>query len=173
MRYLIQDVTLSGFKTTIQLGIRWHSGAATEHHIPRGTQRTAEGIIAAIRQAVEQQHSDTQIAVMLNARGWTTARCHAFTAARIKELRRLYHIPRGDAKRPDRYPDGQRADGLYTVRKASELLNWSISTIHKWCHQGILESCQDAPNAPRWVKLIPEQIANLRNPHNPWDPNML
>jgi hypothetical protein len=173
VRYLIRDVTLQGLETTIHIGIRWQTGAVTEHVIPRGTLRTADKIITAIREAVAQQQSDAQIAQTLNARGWRTARRHAFTSERVKELRHLYHIPRGDNQSPARYPSGQRADGLYTVRRASELLNWSISTIHKWCRRGILDSLQKAPGSPVWVKLTPEKIAELRNSQNPWDPSIL
>lgn len=90
VRYLIRDVTLQGLETTIHIGIRWQTGAVTEHVIPRGTLRTADKIITAIREAVAQQQSDVQIAQTLNARGWRTARRHAFTSERVKELRHLY-----------------------------------------------------------------------------------
>jgi hypothetical protein len=172
LRLLIQDVTLTGQETTVHIGIRWQSGASTELQVPRGTQRTAPHIVDRIRQLAEDQYSDEQIAESLNQAGLTTARCHRFTAPRVKELRRLYHIARGDSKRPDRYPTGQRADGRYSVRKTSELLNWSISTIHKWCRLGRLDAVQDGPGCPCWIRLTPELIAQLRNPSNPWDPNV-
>jgi hypothetical protein len=171
LRLLIKDVTLLGQETTVQIGIRWQSGATTQLQVPRGTKRTAAHIIDRIRQLADDQYSDTQIAEALNQAGLTTARCHSFTAPRVKELRSLYHIARGDSKRPDRYPNGQRADGRYTVRKTSELLNWSISTINKWCRIGRLDAVQEEKGCPYWIKLTPEIIAQLRNPTNPWDPN--
>ncbi|MGB7340848.1 MAG: recombinase family protein [Phototrophicaceae bacterium] len=171
IRYLIKDVTLLGKETTVQIGIRWQSDAITDLEIPRGTLRTADHIIHYIRDLATRHYSDEMIAQALNEKGWTTARRHSFSANRVKELRVNFHIFRGDALRPDAYPTGQRSDGLYTVRKTSEMLNWSISTIHKWCRQGILSSVQEKPNASVWIQITPEQIATLRNPNNPWDPN--
>jgi hypothetical protein len=135
--------------------------------------RTCDEIIEQMRHLAQAQYSDAHIADALNEMGFTTARRHAFTASRVKDLRLNFHIPRGDNRRPDHYPQGQRADGFYTVRKASELLNWSISTIHKWCKKGILEARQDMPHAPVWVRLDAQRIAELRNPDNPWDPTRL
>lgn len=171
VRALIKDVTLTGHETTVHVGIRWQSGAVTELNVIRGTLRTSESIITHIRQLAQQQLSDEQIAQFLNEQGYYTARRHPFTGSRVKALRSLYHISRGDARRPDVYPTGQRADGRYTVRKASELLNWSISTIHKWCKRGILDAVQEKRNTAIWVKLTPEIIAEYRHPDNPWDPN--
>lgn len=164
-------MTLLGLERSIQIGIRWQSGALSDLQIPRGTLRTSDTIIEQIRALAQNQASDEQIALVLNQAGFTTARRHPFTANRVKELRLNYHILRGDSRRPERYPIGQRADGFYTVRKASEILNWSISTIHKWCRQGLLEFQQDLPHAPVWVRLDAQKIAELRNPDNPWDPN--
>lgn len=173
VRYLIKDVTLLGLERTIQVGIRWQSGATTEVRLSRGTLRTSNEIIDRIRELAQRYQSDEQIAATLNALGWTTARRHPFTASRVKELRVNYHIARGDNRCPAHYPLGQRADGCYSVRKTSELLNWSISTIHKWCKRGILEAHQDAPQSPIWVRLDAQKIAELRHPNNPWDSSLL
>src|SRR5262245_56160830 len=59
---------------------------------------------------------------------------------------------------------GQRGDGCYSAQKAAELLNVHVSTISEWRQEGRLESIRSAPMGPRWIKLTPEIIAELRKP---------
>jgi hypothetical protein len=43
-------------------------------------------------------------------------------------------------------------------------LNVSESTVLSWCYSGRLDSLQAVPYGPRWIKLTPELIAELRKP---------
>nr|MBN1229156.1 recombinase family protein [Anaerolineae bacterium] len=155
LRFLIRDVTLLGLETTIQIGIVWQTDATTQVTIPRGTKRTDPAIIDHIRRLAAEAHSDEQIASWMNAAGYTTARCHPFTAARVHELRRLYRIDSGLSKQPRRYPSGQREDGRYTTWAAAELLDCSVETVIHWCRTGRLDALQARKNSPYWIALPP------------------
>jgi hypothetical protein len=164
LRFLIKDVTLTGHETTIHVGIRWQTEAVTELTVPRATKRTADFLIARIRQLAATHHADGEIAEVLNQAGLTTARCLPFTANRVKELRSLYSIATGCSKRPDAYVTGKRADGRYTTRAAAQLLNRPISTVNQWCRQGRLDAVQDKPHTPYWIHLTAEDMAQYRKP---------
>jgi hypothetical protein len=43
-------------------------------------------------------------------------------------------------------------------------LNVDVSTIADWCQSGRLENLRAEPAGPRWIKLTPEIIAELRKP---------
>jgi DNA invertase Pin-like site-specific DNA recombinase len=168
LRLLIKDVTLSRQDTTIQIGIRWQTEALTELSIPRpkpGGQehRTAPAVVARIRQ-LAPSHTDHQIAALLNQDGLTTGFGEPFTGRSVRWVRRQDGIPTGCPEAPSACPSGQRADGRYCTRAAAELLNVSESTIILWCQSGRLDNLQAVPHGPRWIKLTPELIADLRKP---------
>jgi len=168
LRFLIKDVTLSRQETTIQIGIRWQTEALTELDIPRPKpggeeHRTAPTVVAHVRE-LAPIHTDRQIATVLNQDGLTTGFGERFTGRSVRWVRRQYGIPTGCPEAPSACPSGQRADGRYCTRMAAELLNVSESTILSWCYTGRLDNVQAVPNGPRWIKLTPELIADLRKP---------
>ncbi len=168
LRFLIKDVTLSRQETTIQIGIRWQTEALTELSIPRPKQggeeqRTDPTVVARVRQ-LAPIHTDRQIATLLNQDGLNTGFGKPFTGHSVRWVRRQYDIPTGCPEAPSACPSGQRADGRYCTQAAAELLNVSESTIILWCHSGRLDSLQAVPYGPRWIKLTPELIAELRKP---------
>jgi transposase len=65
---------------------------------------------------------------------------------------------------PRIFPDGKRGDGRYSSQATAELLNVSIATIGNWCQSGKLDSVQAVPHGPRWIKLTPQIITQLRKP---------
>jgi len=163
LRFLIKDVTLSRRETTIHIGIRWQTEALTELEIPRPSQRTSPTVVRRIRE-LAPTHTDEQIADRLNQEGLTTGKKLPFTEKGVQWVRHKHGIPVGRSKRPDAYPNGQRADGRYSARAAAELLNVDVSTIAAWCKSGRLDGVQTKPRAPWWVNLPPEIIAELRQP---------
>lgn len=163
LRFLIKDVTLTRRETTIHLGIRWQTEALIELEIARPSQRTAPAVVERIRH-LAPTHTDQQIAARLNQEGLTTGKKHPFTQNRVQWVRHKHRISLGCSKRPDAYPNGQRADGRYSARAAAELLNVDVSTIATWCKSGRLDGVQAKPHAPWWIKLTPEIIAQLRKP---------
>ena len=172
LRLLIKDVTLTRRETTIQLGIRWQTEALTELVIPRHTRRTSPAVLERIRQ-LAPTHTDQQIAEILNQEGFTTGKKLPFIPNRVQWVRHTHGILIGPSKRPDAYPNGQRADGRYTARAAAALLNVNVSTIAAWCKSGRLDGSQARPRTPWWIKLTPEIIAELRQPSHQRKPGRL
>jgi DNA invertase Pin-like site-specific DNA recombinase len=163
LRFLIKDVTLTRCETAIHIGIRWQTEALTELEIPRPSQRTSLSVVQRIRE-LAPAHTDQQIADHLNREGLTTGKKLPFTEQAVQGVRYRHGIPLARSKRPDAYPSGQRADGRYSARAAAELLNVGVSTIANWCQSGRLDAIQAQPNCPRWIKLTPQIIAELRKP---------
>lgn len=168
LRFLVKDVTLARRDTTIYIGIRWQSEAITElsvaRPVPAGEAvRTPTAILDQIR-ILAADHTDHQIADRLNQEERPSGRGLPFTQAMVSWLRYAYRIPSACPQGPAACPTGQRGDGRYSARKAAELLNVNVSTIADWCKAGILDGLQEQPHGPRWVKLTPELIAQLRKP---------
>lgn len=161
LRCLIKDITLIGHETTIQVGIRWQTEAVTELRLPRSMKQTTPQIVDRIRELAAEHYHDEAIATTLNQAGWTTARSLAFTAERVRDLRRIYHLPTGCSWRPQDYPTGQRPDERYTTQATARLLNKTVSSINQWCRSGRLDAVQLKPGSPYWIKLTPEIIAQL------------
>ena len=168
LRFLIKDVTLTRQDNLIHLGIRWQTNALTELDIPPPqpnveSRRTPIAVIERIRHLADD-HTDRQIAVILNQADLTTRAGEPYTADKVQFVRQKYTIATGCPEAPWVCPTGQRADGRYCTRAAAELLNVCDSTVLRWCELGHLDSVQAVPNGPRWIKLTPELIAKLRKP---------
>jgi hypothetical protein len=119
--------------------------------------------VALIRQ-LAPDHTDQQVAARLNAEGLKAGLGGAFTPSKVAFIRWAYAIRTGCPESPKACPGGQRADGRYSAQKAAELLNVDVSTISEWSKSGRLDSIRSAPMSPRWIKLTPEIIAELRRP---------
>ena len=87
LRLLIEDVTLTR-GDDIRVEVRWKGGATTELHVPiplncfeaRRTSREALDQIAALA----RDHTDDQIAEILNERGIRTGTGRPFTGGRVR-----------------------------------------------------------------------------------------
>lgn len=168
LRFLIKDVTLARQENTIRIGIRWQTEALTELEIPRPlrayeVRRTDPRVVERVRQLVTA-HNDYEIADRLNEEGFTSGMGGTFTKSKVSWIRHAYEIPSQCADWPGLHPSGQRGDGRYSAKAAADLLNVTVSTIAEWCKAGRLDSVQARPRGPRWIKLTPEIIAQLRKP---------
>jgi DNA invertase Pin-like site-specific DNA recombinase len=170
LRFLIKDVALTRGEHNIHLGVRWQTGATSGTEILRRKRvdeiwRTSDIVIERVRSLVAT-HTDRQIATLLNQDGLTTGVGLAFNRVRVRRVRLKYGISTGCPEMPGIFPDGKRGDGRYSSQAAAELLNVSIATIGNWCQAGKLDSVQAVPHGPRWIKLTPEIITQLRKPFN-------
>ncbi len=161
-------MTISRQDATIQIGIRWQTEALTELNIPQpkrggGGQRTNPTVVIRVRE-LAPSHTDRQIAALLNQDGLTTGVGKRFTHYSVRWVRRQHGILTDCPEAPWACPTGQRANGRYSTQTAAELLNVCDSTILRWCESSRLDSLQAVPNGPRWIKLTPELIAELRKP---------
>ena len=168
LRFLIKDVTLTRREDDIHVGVRWQTGAVSEHAIPRRQRvneiwRTPDEVITTIRTLATHQ-TDRQIAAQLNDEGLTTGTGREFDRIRVRRVRLKYDIPAGCPEMPDPREDQPRGDGRYSAKAAARLLNVSIGTINQWCQNGKLESLQAVPGSPHWITLTPEIITQLGKP---------
>jgi DNA invertase Pin-like site-specific DNA recombinase len=93
LRLLLADVTLTRQENDVLVQLRWVTNEVQTWTVPlpqRGA-RTAQEIVARIRK-LASTHTDADIAVILNAEGYRTARGKAFTASRVSSLRRTHRI---------------------------------------------------------------------------------
>jgi DNA invertase Pin-like site-specific DNA recombinase len=166
--YLIKDVTLSRGETLVRVAIRWQTEACTVLEVPRPKRsyemrRTDPVVIDRIK-ALATEHTDRQIAALLDQQGFRSGTGSQFTQNIVKQLRYMYSIVSLCPEGPVACAGGYRADGRCSAKTAAELLNVNVSTIAHWCESGTLDGIQSAPHAPWWIKLTPEIITNLRKP---------
>lgn len=166
LRFLIKDVTLTRGKNTIHIGIRWQTEALTELEVPRPLRsherkRTDPAVVDRVRQLTPSR-TDRQIAEQLNQAGFTPGMGGSFTKGKVQWIRHAYKIVSGCPEAPGLCPTGQRGDGRYSAKAAAALLNVDVSTIADWCESSRLECVRAKPHGPRWIKLTPEMIAQLR-----------
>jgi DNA invertase Pin-like site-specific DNA recombinase len=166
--YLIKDVTLSRGETLIQVAIRWQTEACTALEVPRPKRsyemRRTDPVIVDRIKALATEHTDRQIAALLDQEGFRSGTGSQFTRHIVAQLRHSYSIITGCPEAPAACTEGYRADGRCSAKTAAELLNVDVSTIADWCQSGTLDGIQSAPYAPWWIKLTPEIIAGLRKP---------
>jgi DNA invertase Pin-like site-specific DNA recombinase len=164
--YLIKDVTLCRGETTIQVAIRWQTEACTVLEVPRPRRscevRRTDPVVVAKIKVLALNHTDSQIASLLDQEGFRSGTGNRFTRNIITQLRYSYSIVSGCPEAPKACAEGYRADGRCSAKTAAEMLNVNVSTIADWCHSGTLDAIQSAPYAPWWIKLTPEIIAGLR-----------
>jgi len=168
LRCLIRDVALTRCEKVIKITIRWQTGALTNLEAPRPlksweARQTDARAVSLIRQ-LAVDHTDRQIAARLNEEGLNAGLGGPFTHSKVGYIRWAYEITTECPEQPKGCASGQRGDGRYSAQKAAELLNVHVSTISEWCQEGRLESLRSAPMGPRWIKLTPEIIAELRKP---------
>ena len=168
LRFLIKDVTLTRQNKSIQINIRWQTEAVTTTEVARRPKsyelrRTQPTIVERVR-SLALDHTDRQIADLLNQDGLVPGLGGTFTARKVSWIRYAYQIPSNCPKAPELCATGQRGDGRYSARRAAQLLNVNVSTIADWCQAGILDNIQETPHGPRWISLTPERITALRKP---------
>jgi DNA invertase Pin-like site-specific DNA recombinase len=166
--YLIKDVTLCRGDTTIQAAIRWQTEACTVLEVPRPkrsyeVRRTDPLVVVRVR-ALAPEHTDRQIAALLDQEGFRSGTGRRFTQNIVKQLRYTYSIVSGCPEGPVACAGGYRADGRCSAKTAAEMLNVNVSTIADWCQSGTLDGIQSTPHGPWWIKLTSEIIARLRKP---------
>jgi DNA invertase Pin-like site-specific DNA recombinase len=168
VRCLIREVVLlkdeqprgHGGVTTIRIG--WCSGAWSELRARRPSYAdlasTAEAVLERIR-LLAQQHSDDQVAAILNAEGLRTRMDLSWTYLRVGQVRLRHGIPTACPIVPK--GAGPRGDGLVPVGTVIEQVGISRSVVGYWCRCGFLHAEQKAALDPRWIRLTAEDLARL------------
>ena len=165
LRFLIKDVTLTKRDSDINLVVRWQTGTCTPLTVPRpprsyDAHRTHPDVVARVRE-LAIDHTDRDIAAILNNEGHTSGFGGSFTESKVQWVRWGYNMDRKYAPSQPK-PPGLDRSGRFSARQVAELLNVDVSTVADWCLSGKLESIQEAPHHPRWIILTPDIIAKLR-----------
>jgi DNA invertase Pin-like site-specific DNA recombinase len=115
LRLLIKDVTLTKEGTTIRAAVRWQTEAGTTLEVPRpprscDARRTPAAVVARIR-VLACDHTDGQIAELLDAEGWRSGRGGSFTASKVQWVRYVHGICSGcpEGRRRASSPSGAMA----------------------------------------------------------------
>ena len=166
--YLIRDVTLCWEYKTIQVAIRWQTEACTVLEVPRPklmyqVRRTDPVVVARVR-ALAPEHTDRQIAALLDKEGFRSGTRGSFTANKVLWIRYTHSIPSGCPQRPSACQKDHRGDGRCSAQVAAEQLNVTVSTIAVWCRSSRLDCIQAVPHGPWWIRLTPEIITERRQP---------
>ncbi len=132
LRSLIADVTLTSdpHQPTVQVGIRWQSGAAEQHTItrPQGIIKPTPPEALDLIRRLGPHRSNDEIAAELNAGGLRTGTGRAFDARAVSQLRSDHQI----APQPL-----LRADEL-TVSQIAERLGVAPGAVYYWISHGQL-----------------------------------
>ena len=135
VRLLLDDVTLVRADELVA-HVRFRGGAIRTIRLPlprsaADLRRTDPAVVAETDRLLED-HTDAQVADLLNARGLRPGVADRFTAAIVVHLRRKYGLT-------DRFTR-LRARGLLTLPEISEVLGAHPATVKVWARQGRIDS---------------------------------
>ncbi len=133
VRLLIEDVTLTK-DDDIKIQIRFKGGATETHHLPLPLSAWVERkhspeVIEAIDDLLDE-HTDSEVASILNQRGMCSGTGLAFDARRVAVTRRHYRIP-GRRTR-------LRKKGFLTIAEICEKFKVKRWTVYEWRKTGKL-----------------------------------
>jgi len=169
LRLVIRDVIVDGKRTQGQVWfqINWQTGAHEEFCYKRSVQSyeqsaDVEVLQQRIRELNAAQKIDAEIAIILNAEGYRTARLHRpITLNTVWQLREKWHIPTVKINGKEHNP-AQWEDGTYSVEGAAARLGVFPGTIHKWLKGGKLTVHQLSKGMPWKVSLTEEDVTRLQ-----------
>jgi len=169
IRLVIRDVIVDGKRAHGQVWfqINWQTGAHEEFRYKRSVRSyEASADVDILEQRIRElngtQLIDAQIAKMLNAEGYRTARLHRpFTGGTVWLLREKWDIPTVKINGTEHNP-AQWEDGSYSVHGAAAHLGGNASTIHHWLKVGKLTGHQLAKGMPWKIDLPDEDVIQLQ-----------
>jgi len=135
MRLLIEDVTLTK-GDEIAVGVRFRGGATRTLTLPIPPtawelRQTSKQVVAEIDTLLDD-HTETEIASILNDKGHVSGEGKRFHAGIVRRLRRDYEMK-------TRY-DRLRDMGMLTLAEMADLLGVSTSTVKNWRNHGLLRA---------------------------------
>ena len=146
--------------------INWQTGATSEHRLRRNVQRLAEhpqreALQQRISELSQDQKMDAEMAAILNAEDFLTARGQRFTGQNVWRIRRQWHLPSVNEAGNDTHPR-QWPDGTYSIGGVAETTGVTVGTVHKWLQRGRIKGQQLAKGLPWKIPLTDQEIISLR-----------
>jgi DNA invertase Pin-like site-specific DNA recombinase len=134
LRLLLEDVTLLKSAQEVTLQVRFRGGSTRILTLPAlqnswQSWTTPPEVIAEMDRLLDD-HTDHQVSVILNQRGFRSGKGESFSARIVARLRKAYELP-------DRYTR-LRAKGLLTVAEMAAKLGVCTDTIKQWRAAGLL-----------------------------------
>jgi len=135
VRLLVEDVTLHKGEA-LSAHVRFKGGAARTLRLPiplptGQAHQTPPEVVREIDRLLDE-HTDEEIAAILNAEGKRTGWGRSFTRLRVAEVRLNYSLP-------DRF-SRLRARGLLTLEEIAVSLGVCTATVKDWRRYGLLEA---------------------------------
>jgi DNA invertase Pin-like site-specific DNA recombinase len=165
LRLVVKEVIVDQHRLRgkVWFQINWQTGATTVHEFTRCVFSYAdyadqEALQQRLRELLTEQRLDVDIAAILNAEGFRTARNHLFTSKVLWLIRQQWGLPA--AKINGAHPL-QWDDGTYSVEGAAVTIGVTLGTIYKWLRCGRVEGHQLAKGTPWKIVLTDEQITSL------------
>jgi DNA-binding XRE family transcriptional regulator len=164
LRLLVEDVTLLKGREEITVHVRLRGGATRSVEVPR-PQPAWKGWLAPAQTVAEidrllEQHTDGEVAHLLNERGVRSGKGGRFHSKTVANIRRRYALQ-------SRY-DRLRARGMVDAAELARLVGVSRQTILRWHRDGAVQAhayndkhqCLYEPAAP--VPPPPARWASAR-----------
>jgi excisionase family DNA binding protein len=133
VRLLIEDVTLTK-GDDIKIQIRFKGGATQTHHLPlpqsAWVERKHSPQVIQVIDDLLDDHTDSEVASILNERGMRSWTGLPFDARRVAVTRRHYRIPSRHTR--------LRKKGLLTITEICEKFNVKRWTVYEWRKRGKL-----------------------------------
>jgi len=136
-RLLIEDVTLKkGEKITVSIRFKGGATKVLELDLPLNycmARKTPKSVVKEVDQLLAH-HKDSEIASILNEKGWTTGDGLKFTSLSVMRIRLAYKLKSRYAR--------LRAKGLFTRNQMEATLNISSCTLQKLKDRGLIRAYQ-------------------------------
>ena len=157
LRLMIQDVTLLR-QDDIHVCVRWKGGATSELHLPKPlsaweSRQTPQTVLDRIA-GLAEQHTDEQIAEILNREGLHSGTGLTFTYEHVAGLRIAKQIPG--------YYDHLRRAGMVTCKEIMARTGVGEETVRKWRRSGLLRAIRYSRK--RWLYDFPSQEILSQHP---------
>ncbi|MCZ7665386.1 MAG: recombinase family protein [Thermoleophilia bacterium] len=135
LRLILEDVTLSRTAEVVAQ-VRFRGGATRSLHLPlplnAAQLRKVDAAVVAEVDRLLEEHTDAEIADILNGRGFLPGVAERFSLGIVRTLRLTYGLT-------DRYTRLRRR-GLITLEEVSELLGADPGTVKVWARRGHIDS---------------------------------
>lgn len=151
VRCVIEHVHLERRGKIIRARVGWYGGAVSELEVPKYI-ISSPYVYHRVRE-LARDHTDREIAQVLNAEQITTVKGKVWTARRVMDLRGSNQIASGLTAAAELRAEGS---GYCTSAEAGEQLGVKQVAIQRWYRLGLLKGKQDRRQSALWIKLEAE-----------------